>query len=329
MSSDTPTAHQPLGGGARVGVVVPCRDEVATIATALRALRRQQPAPTRVVVVDNGSTDGSLEVARELADEVVELPGASISALRNTGARAVLEHARAAGHPLDVVAFVDADTEVADDWTAAGLRALSGADLVGSRSQAAADAPWVARQWAHVEDALAHSGSLAWSQHLLVRAEAFERLGGFREDLPTGEDADLSARLRESGGTVVLDPDVRAVHHGFPGDLAGFLRRERWHTRAPGWFARMSPKSRLLVLATGGWVVAGGAAAGLAVVGRTRAPLAGWLLASAAGVPALGSLTSRRPVAAAQDGVLVGLWALVRVARLPRELAARGRGGSR
>src|SRR3712207_5284996 len=54
-------SDQRVTGGAvkdRVGVVVPCKDEVATIERCLTALRAQQPAPARIVVADNGSTDG-------------------------------------------------------------------------------------------------------------------------------------------------------------------------------------------------------------------------------------------------------------------------------
>jgi GT2 family glycosyltransferase len=305
----------------RVGVVVPCKDEVATIERCLLALRAQDPPPARIVVVDNGSADGSLEVARRLADEVLLVPGVTISAMRNLGARAL--------GPVDVVAFVDADCEVAPGWVAAALGALHGpgerADLAGWRSDASPDATWVAGRWAAVEARQRHGESYVWSQHLAIRAALFEKLDGFDETLPTGEDIDLSRRVVESGGRIAFEPGMAAVHHGFPGTVQGFLRRERWHTRAPGWFARMSGKSRGLVVLGAAW-----AAAGVVVGARTAAtgdtaPLAAWALGTAAGVPALGFAGGRSPRAALQDGVLLGLWTGLRIARLPRELVA-GRG---
>src|SRR5215211_1532212 len=260
--------------GGRVAVVVPCKDEVGTIGTTLAALRAQEPAPDLVVVVDNRSSDGSLDVAKELADDVVELPSGSISAVRNAGA--------AAAGPVDVLAFVDADTEVQPGWLAAGLAALdAGADLVGSRTQASPGAGWVASRWAHIEEVRAHGGSRVWSQHLILRAETFAALGGFAE-IPTGEDADLSMRTVEAGGVVELVPSMRAVHHGFPDDLRSFLRRERWHTRAPGWFARMSRGSRALVLAGAGWTAVGGLLAVRALAGRGAGPVSLWTAATAA-----------------------------------------------
>lgn len=308
----------PLPAAPRVGIVVPCKNEGATMERCLRALRAQRPAPAMIVVVDNGSTDDSVAIARRLADRVMELPVATISTLRNTGA--------AECGPVDVLGFVDADTEVDEGWLAAGLAALdAGADLVGSRSRAAGDAPWVARRWAAVEAAHAHAGSRVWSQQLLIRAEAFAAVGGFAQ-IATGEDAALSSDVEAAGGTVRLVPAMGAVHHGFPGRLRPFLRRERWHTRAPGWYGRMSRGSRLLVAAGAGWTVAGGLAAAEAAVTGRRRRLVAWTAASVAAVPALGLTTSRRPEPVLQDGLLLNIWLVVRVLRLPRELL-RGRRG--
>jgi glycosyltransferase involved in cell wall biosynthesis len=110
----------------RVGVVVPCKNEAATIERCLASLRAQEPSPERIVVVDNGSTDGSREIAARLADDVLLLTDLRIGAMRNRGAQAVGE--------VDVYAFVDADCELAPGWVAAALEALETADLVGRRT---------------------------------------------------------------------------------------------------------------------------------------------------------------------------------------------------
>jgi len=298
----------------RVGVVVPCKDEVATIERCLTALRAQDPAPERIVVVDNGSTDGSLEIARRLADETLLIPGITISEMRNRGAAALGD--------VDVVAFVDADCEVNPHWVASAVAALERADLVGWRSDAAPDAPWVAGRWAAVEARQQHGQSYVWSQHLAIRGDVFDKLEGFDETLPTGEDVDLSRRVVAGGGRIEFVPGMLAIHHGFPGTIAGFLRRERWHTRAPGWFGRMSDKSRGLVVLGAAWAAVGVAAGVRTVAAGDPLPLAGWAAGTVAGVPALGMIGGRSPRTAVQDGVLLGLWTGVRVARLPRELMA-------
>ena len=295
----------------RVGVVVPCKDEVATIGICLQSLRAQVPAIDTIIVIDNGSTDGSRELAESLADQVVDLPGVAISTLRNTGAALLGD--------VDVIGFVDADCEVAPGWLAAGLRGLDDVDMVGSRTLAEVDAPWVAARWAAIEKERAHDESFLWSQHLLVRRASFEQLKGFDEAMPTGEDADLSARLRQAGGSISLRDDMVVRHHGFPKTLPRFVRRERWHTSTPGWFGRMAPKSRALVVLATAWVGVGFVAAGVAVAGSSR-PLLGWGVASALALPALGMTAGSSLRHSVQDGVLMGIWSLVRASRLGHEI---------
>jgi glycosyltransferase involved in cell wall biosynthesis len=294
-----------------VGVVIPCKNEIATIAACLRSVRAQGPAVTRVVVVDNGSTDGSAEVAAELADLVIALPGARISTLRNTGAQALGD--------VDAIAFVDADCVLDRGWLAAALPALVLHDVVGSRTTAPEGASWVARRWATIENVQAHGGSLAWSQHLLVRAATFRRLGGFDEQKPTGEDSDFSLRVREAGGSVALVDGMVAVHHGFPSTVSAFLRRERWHTSTPGWYARMSRRSRALVASTAVWGGVGVAAAAVAPAAGPR-PVTWWLATTAVGVVGLGAVAGTSLRHAAPDGALMALWAANRASRLPGEL---------
>jgi hypothetical protein len=342
--------------GSTVSVVIPCKNEEATLGRCLTALRDQRPAPVRIVVVDNGSTDASPRIAAELADEVLQITGGTVAGLRNAGAALAGEVA--------VLAFVDADCEVAPGWISAALQGLQDADLVGARMLAGPAASWVARRWAAIESAGAHQGSQVWSGHLAVNRALFDRIGGFDARLGTGEDSDLGLRVRAAGGGVRQVPGMVAVHHGFPETLGAFWRRERWHSRTPGWFGRMSGRSRALVTLTTAWaavavpVVVG---AGVAVAGVKGSPVwaaaaaAGWVVLTVAAIPALGAVaggdrrgaptdddtdddvagcspvvagrTALVPVAvthAVQDGVLLGLWATVRAARLPGELL-RGR----
>ncbi|QIG43701.1 glycosyltransferase [Nocardioides anomalus] len=68
----------PAGGpatGAAVSVVVPARDEAASLPTLLASVSRLDPAPAEVVVVDDGSSDGTGELARAGGARVVTLAG--------------------------------------------------------------------------------------------------------------------------------------------------------------------------------------------------------------------------------------------------------------
>ena len=149
-----------------------------------------------MVVADNGSSDGSAELARRWADEH---PGFHVvdaserrgpSAARNAGARA------ASG---EMLAFCDADDVVQPGWLAACAAALAGADAVagyfdfwslnGGRPAPAQAAS--TRQLGFLPAAL--------GANLAVRRHAFEAVDGFIEELLIGEDIDLCWRLQLQG----------------------------------------------------------------------------------------------------------------------------------
>ncbi len=296
-----------------VGVVIPCKNERRTIERCLLSLRAQRLPPRRIVVVDNGSTDGSVQVAQRLADEVLHLPSGRIAHLRNQGALAVGD--------VDALAFVDADCEVAPDWLVQASAALEHAEVVGSRTRAPDEATWVSRRWAAVEAATTHDQSRVWSQAMVVDRSMFERLGGFDQRLTTNEDSDLSARAVAAGGRVRLVPAMVATHHGFAPTLRRFVRRERWHSSQAGWYGRMSRQSQVLVVFVAAWTVLGAVLATGAAARSRPGALAVWTGASVAAVPALGTVVHAAERSRWRDGFLVALWALVRASRLPREFA--------
>ncbi|WP_350347672.1 glycosyltransferase family A protein [Agromyces sp. G08B096] len=97
------------GAGASVSVVVPVRDDAALLRRCLAALARQTVAPHEVIVVDNGSTDASAEVARAFGARVVAEPHVGIPAAAATGC----DHATG-----EVIARLDADCVAPPDWIA-------------------------------------------------------------------------------------------------------------------------------------------------------------------------------------------------------------------
>src|ERR1700678_1621886 len=147
-----------------ISVVVPVRDGLPWMEEQLRALVEQEsPQPWEIVVVDNGSTDQSLAVARRWAESeprirVVDAPGASgPGAARNVGVRA------ARG---ELLAFCDADDVVQTGWLSAFAEPLAGADVAGgvfdnwslngvaAPSPGAAAPPPVMRQFSFLEAGL-------------------------------------------------------------------------------------------------------------------------------------------------------------------------------
>lgn len=118
----------------RLAVVVPARDEAAGITATLDALRAQEDADFDLVLVDNGSSDGTGDLVRAYAAahglerwRVIDEPEKGTGAAADTGMRA----AAAAGATL--LARTDADCLPDAGWTAAVRRSLALSDLVAGR----------------------------------------------------------------------------------------------------------------------------------------------------------------------------------------------------
>ena len=116
-------------GGESVDVVIPALNEEASLPLVLAGLPR--PPVRRIVVADNGSTDGTARVAREGGAEVVATPRRGYGSACLAG----LDHLRRTGPP-DIVVFIDADySDHPEELPALIAPILAGAaDLViGSR----------------------------------------------------------------------------------------------------------------------------------------------------------------------------------------------------
>jgi GT2 family glycosyltransferase len=214
-----------------------------TIPAIGEAIRRFGAA--ELVVVDNGSTDGSwewLQGHRPTGSLVVRLPGATVGALRNHGARL--------GRG-SILAFLDADCLIAPEYLEHACRALDGTPwaAVGSRYALPEHPHWIERTWEALHTPAA-DGERAYlnSGNLVVRRSAFEAIGGFDPGLESGEDAELGLRLRAAGQRVFENRAVRAVHLGNPRTLGEFFRRERWHGSGALGTARLAKVDKPLLM---------------------------------------------------------------------------------
>jgi glycosyltransferase involved in cell wall biosynthesis len=216
-----------------VSAIVPTFNATRFLGTCVASVlaAAEHHGDVEVILVDNGSTDGTwTEVQRMQRDRVhtLQAPGLTVAAVRNRGAE------RAAGRHL---AFIDADCEVPLDYFFAVEKALAGGDWVASGSAYALPAAphWVERVWHDLHRrSPGHPPKYINAGNLLVTHEAFRRIGGFRESLITGEDADFFVRLASDGLRFREDPSVVAIHHGNPKSLRAFARKQAWHSIGSG-----------------------------------------------------------------------------------------------
>ncbi len=213
----------------RVSVVVPVKDRRQLLTDLLDALEAQTLRQFEVIVVDDGSTDGSADVARRAVAgrPVVLLDGGGQGAV---AARALgVERATA-----PVLAFTDSDCRPLPAWLEEGVRAIEeGADLVNGWSRPA-------RPMLPLERSMG-SGieGLYPTCNLFFRRDAFDRAGGFdtsvgqrwgfRPDERSrgdgfGEDTLLAWRVARTGAVRYV-PDAVVEHHVFAPDYRDMLSR--------------------------------------------------------------------------------------------------------
>lgn len=222
-------------GPVDVTILTPCYAAEATLPAALACGLGQRTSRTlEVIVVDDGSPDGSLAIARAWADRdprvrvVAKSNGGEASAL-NAGWR----EARGG-----FVAILEADVEPAPDWLETCLAVLEQEpDVwgVGGYLETPREDPWIARLAGYeVEHKLATAPRDArhlTSANVVYRRAAFEVAGPFDERLVNASlDSVFNARLVRAGKRLVHEPRARARHH-YKTTLLGFLRRHWAYAR--------------------------------------------------------------------------------------------------
>jgi len=213
----------------RISVIIPALNEAEMIGQCLDCLAGSNfPRNAfEVIVVDNGSTDRTVEIAqsysRQLRITVLQEPGVNISALRNLGAGA------AKG---EILAFLDADCLVPADWLENADQNLrtDSEGIIGGNIAIPEESRWVARTWYGVGYA-PKDGEVTYvpSGNMLMRRAPFLRMGGFDKSLQTSEDDDLCLRAHAAGLPVRAVAKMAVVHLRTPQTLREFYRRERWH----------------------------------------------------------------------------------------------------
>jgi len=191
-----------------VSVVVPTAGRADYLEVALRSLLAQDvQEPYEVIVVDDGSTDRTPEVATRAGVRVVRHSvQRNVNAGRNTGIR----KARS-----DLIALVDDDVSVPPGWLRAlldGAQRYPEADAFAGPIRprfegrvprgCGRDAPLITSLDLGPGDAVT---DVAWGANLAVRRAAIARVGYFDESLrePSGDEEEWLARLRNAGGTIV------------------------------------------------------------------------------------------------------------------------------
>jgi glycosyltransferase involved in cell wall biosynthesis len=259
-----------------ISIVTPAYDVARFVADAIASARAQDVPGWEMILVDDGSRDGTALAAERAAEgdpriRILRQPNAGVSAARNAGIAA----ARGAA-----LLFLDAD-----DWLAPDALRRLGAALEAAPQAVAAYGPWAAMDEAarpgdaprrikagpfpegDILDRLLVRNLLVNGGHALIRRSAFDAAGGFDPALRYGEDWECWVRLalggpfvRAAGRAPLLFMRERtgSAYRRMARDTAAFAPAMAAIWRNPDLVARLGPRLaplRARAAAENGWVV--------------------------------------------------------------------------
>lgn len=264
-----------------VSVIIPLHNAAGPIVDLLLALLRQTRTPDEILVVDDGSTDGSRQVVR---DWMAEHPELNIILIRqkNLGPAAARNRGTVESQG-DFLVFVDSDCLPLPDWLEKMVKAFDDPQVVGVQGAYRCDQPELIAQFCQLEIEDRYN-RMKQAEHIdfigtyaaAYRRTVFFQQGSFdtRYPMASGEDADFSFRLASRGYCMVFRPEA-VVCHRHPTSLPAYLRQKYWraywrnliyrHHFSKMWKDSYTPQTLklqtvlgiLFPLSTIGWLVGG------------------------------------------------------------------------
>jgi glycosyltransferase involved in cell wall biosynthesis len=184
-----------VGQDSLVSVIIPCYNGEAYLKEAIESALAQSYPRVEIIVVDDGSTDNSSEIAQKLPVRYVRQQNRGLTASRNLGIR------ESKG---SYVVFLDADDRLKPDAIETGLRVLAGRP---DCAMAVGDHTFVSENGSHLSDsrkdclvaahyeALLKSNFIEMISSVLFRRNVLEDMGGFDTGLRVAEDYELYLRI--------------------------------------------------------------------------------------------------------------------------------------
>ncbi len=230
----------PLTTAPKASVVVAAYNAAATLGECLASIRELNYPDYETIVVDDGSTDSTSEIANQAGVRTIRVEHNGLAAARNTGVEA------ASG---EVIAFIDADARADRDWlyhlietiTRRDAAAASGPNFApdphSARAAAMAAAPGLPREVRAGDDRLAQLCGC----NMAITKAALLKVGGFDPMFTNaGDDVDLSWRLEASTETLAYAPGAVVIHER-RATLAAYLRQQRGYGTGEGLLYRKYP----------------------------------------------------------------------------------------
>jgi len=225
----------------RVSVIVCSYNGARTLHDCLGGLERLAYPDYEVIVVDDGSTDATADIARQYACYLIRTENRGLASARNTGLHA------ATG---EIVAYIDDDAHPDPHWLtylAATFMTTTHAGVGGPNLAPAGDGP-IADCVANAPGGPVHVLlSDREAEHIpgcnmAFRTACLRTIGGFDPQFRiAGDDVDVCWRLRDRGFTLGFTPAAIVWHHR-RNSIRAYWRQQRYYGRAEALLARKSPE---------------------------------------------------------------------------------------
>ncbi len=209
----------------RISVIIPAYNADDTIGRCLEALGAQTHPPDEIIVVDDGSTDDTAQVAEAFDVHVITQPNQGPGAARNRGV--------AAAHG-DLLLFTDADCAPAPDWVACMAAPFTSAEVAGAKGTYRTRQRGLVPRFVQVEyedryDRMRGRSSIDFidTYSAAYRGDVFRSSGGFNAALRMNQDQELSFRLTADDHRLVFVPEAW-VYHLHDANLKEYIRRKFW-----------------------------------------------------------------------------------------------------
>ncbi|WP_088241542.1 glycosyltransferase family 2 protein [Calothrix rhizosoleniae] len=195
----------------QVGVVIIGRNEGQLLKQCLMSVVDKVSG---IVYVDSGSTDGSVEIAKSLEVDVVELDLSipfTAARARNEG----LDHLLTLNQQIRFVQFVDGDCEVVEGWLESAQRELESQPqtaVVCGRRQERFPGISIYNQLCDIEWNTPIGETKMCGGDAMMRVEAFKQVNGFNPSLIAGEEPELCVRLRQQGWKILRIDKHMTLH---------------------------------------------------------------------------------------------------------------------
>lgn len=223
--------ENPGGNKIKVSVIMPVFNEAKTLGKTLEKLKLSEDE--ELIVVDGGSTDDTVAIAKEYTGKVFSAPSGRASVM-NYGAE------RASGK---ILIFLHADCIPPDNAFDIIRKSLSDKDVAAGAFILRIDHTGaVFRIIESVSNIRAKmTGLMYGDQGMFLRRALFEKIGGFA-DIPLMEDIEISGRLKKEGKVIFVDPPVTASARRWMNEGIIYTTLRDWSIAFSYTFLNISPE---------------------------------------------------------------------------------------